>query len=46
MGEVGLGGEVRQISNLKLRLSEASKLGFKSAIVPDNKLNISGLKTD
>jgi DNA repair protein RadA/Sms len=44
MGEVGLGGEVRQISNLKLRLSEASKLGFKSAIVPDNKLNISGLK--
>jgi DNA repair protein RadA/Sms len=34
IGEVGLGGQVRPISQLELRLKEASKLGFKRAIVP------------
>lgn len=33
-GEVGLGGELRAVSQLAKRISEASKLGFKSAIVP------------
>lgn len=34
IGEVGLGGQVRPISQLELRLKEAVKLGFKKAIVP------------
>ncbi len=34
IGEVGLGGELRSVSQLEKRLSEASKLGFKTAIVP------------
>ncbi|MEM8545551.1 MAG: DNA repair protein RadA [Cyanobacteria bacterium P01_H01_bin.119] len=34
IGEVGLGGQVRPVSQLELRLKEASKLGFKKAIVP------------
>lgn len=35
LGEVGLGGEVRNISKLKERLSEAEKLGISKAIIPD-----------
>ena len=34
IGEVGLGGQVRSVSQLELRLKEAQKLGFKRAIVP------------
>ena len=34
MGEVGLGGELRSVSQLEKRLSEISKLGFKTAVVP------------
>ncbi len=34
IGEVGLSGEIRKISNLDARLKEASKLGFKRAVVP------------
>jgi len=34
LGEVGLGGEVRNISKLEQRLAEAEKLGFTKAIVP------------
>ena len=34
IGEVGLGGEIRSVSNLEKRIAEAAKLGFKSAIVP------------
>jgi DNA repair protein RadA/Sms len=33
-GEVGLGGEVRQVSHLERRLAEARRLGFSQAIVP------------
>jgi DNA repair protein RadA/Sms len=33
-GEVGLGGEVRQIGQLDRRLREAARLGFRKAIVP------------
>jgi len=35
IGEVGLTGEVRGISQLEIRLKEASKLGFKTALVPE-----------
>lgn len=34
IGEVGLGGQVRSVSQLELRLREAAKLGFKRAIIP------------
>lgn len=34
LGEVGLAGEVRRVSGLKRRLSEAARLGIKSALVP------------
>ena len=33
-GELGLGGELRQVGQLSRRLGEASRLGFKRAIVP------------
>jgi len=36
IGEIGLTGEVRQISNLPQRISEAEKLGFKQVIIPKN----------
>ena len=34
IGEVGLGGQVRAVSQMELRLKEAAKLGFKRAIIP------------
>ena len=34
IGEVGLAGEVRSVSQIKKRILEAKALGFKSAIVP------------
>lgn len=38
IGEVGLGGELRGVSQLEKRINEAHKLGFKSAIVPKQSL--------
>ncbi|MEM8613070.1 MAG: DNA repair protein RadA [Cyanobacteria bacterium P01_H01_bin.105] len=34
IGEVGLGGQVRPVSQIELRLKEAAKLGFRRALVP------------
>ena len=34
IGEVGLTGEVRSVSNLEKRLKEAEKLGFTTAYIP------------
>jgi DNA repair protein RadA/Sms len=33
-GEVGLGGEVRQVASIERRLAEAARLGFTRAVVP------------
>lgn len=33
-GEIGLAGEVRQVSQPDVRMKEASKLGFKEAVIP------------
>lgn len=41
IGEVGLTGELRTVSFIEKRLKEASKLGFKTAVVP--KANLKGL---
>ncbi|MCT7950315.1 DNA repair protein RadA [Ancylothrix sp. C2] len=38
IGEVGLGGQVRAVSQLELRLREAAKLGFKRAIIPKGQM--------
>jgi len=35
LGEVGLGGEVRNVSRLEQRILEAEKLGFLKAVIPD-----------
>jgi DNA repair protein RadA/Sms len=35
-GEVGLAGELRQVTHAKRRLAEAARLGFRRAIVPAN----------
>ncbi len=35
IGEVGLGGEVRSVSQAELRLAEAAKMGFTCAVVPE-----------
>jgi DNA repair protein RadA/Sms len=34
IGEIGLSGEVRMVSNLEGRLREAQKLGFKNCLIP------------
>ncbi len=34
VGEVGLGGELRQVGRLDFRLAEASRMGFTTAVVP------------
>lgn len=44
LGEVGLGGEVRNVNKLKERLSEATKLGIKKAIIPDINIKFSGIE--
>ena len=36
IGEVGLTGEIRSVSNMNQRLAEVSRLGFKKCIVPRN----------
>ena len=40
VGEVGLAGEVRAIPGAQRRLSEAARLGFRSAIVPRGALEL------
>jgi DNA repair protein RadA/Sms len=44
VGEIGLGGEIRTISQIDKRVLEAKKLGFKRIVVPKN--NLRGLKTN
>jgi DNA repair protein RadA/Sms len=34
IGELGLAGECRAVSNLELRVKEAARLGFRRAIIP------------
>lgn len=39
IGEVGLGGEVRSVTNLEYRLKEAMRMGFVRAVIPKHSLN-------
>ncbi len=38
LGEVGLGGEIRSVANVEMRLHEAQRIGFKTAIIPQHNL--------
>lgn len=42
VGEIGLSGEIRAVTNLEKRIVEAQTLGFKKIIVPDANKDISG----
>jgi len=44
VGEVGLSGELRSVSQIDKRLNEASKLGFKRCLLPAS-MKHSRLKT-
>ena len=38
IGEIGLGGEIRSVSHLDKRVSEADKLGFETIVIPKGNL--------
>jgi len=44
LGEVGLGGEIRQVPRIEQRLSEAEKLGFAKAIIPESEVSAKKIK--
>ncbi len=44
IGEIGLGGEVRSVPKMELRLKEAQRMGFSKVICPKRSLN--GLSKD
>ena len=44
IGEVGLSGEIRNVSQLTKRVKEAEKLGFKTIVVPSTKEKITTTK--
>jgi len=43
VGEVGLGGEIRQVGQTARRLSEAARLGFARAVVPASVPPVAGI---
>ncbi|MDQ4102573.1 MAG: DNA repair protein RadA, partial [Actinomycetota bacterium] len=43
IGEVGLAGEIRQVTGLRRRLAEAARMGFRHALVPGESLPDSAL---
>jgi DNA repair protein RadA/Sms len=44
VGEVGLGGEVRQVVHAARRLAEAARLGYRRAIVPEASPRVDGIQ--
>lgn len=46
IGEVGLSGEVRAVSQIEARLKEGEKLGFRKAIIPANNLKRMSYKSE
>lgn len=46
IGEVGLTGEVRAVSQIEKRIIEAQRLGFKTMVVPLSNLRLLDKKTD
>jgi DNA repair protein RadA/Sms len=46
VGEVGLSGELRAVSQTGIRLAEAHKLGFKRAVIPKMRRKPEGIPSD
>lgn len=46
VGELGLSGELRRVRKLKERLSEAAKLGFQTAVVPEGTARVDDVELD
>lgn len=46
IGEVGLTGEIRAVSQIEKRIMEASRLGFKNCIIPSGNMKSAGLIKD
>ena len=46
MGEVGLAGEIRAVTGIPRRLAEASRLGFRKAVVPAGSLGSGPMPED
>jgi DNA repair protein RadA/Sms len=44
LGEIGLGGEIRQVPQASRRLTEALRLGFRDAIVPLSTPDVPGVR--
>jgi DNA repair protein RadA/Sms len=44
VGEVGLGGEIRQAAQTPRRLAEAARLGFAQAVVPESTPDVEGIR--
>lgn len=44
IGEIGLSGEIRAVTNIEKRINESQKLGFKKAIIPLANGNIENIK--
>ena len=40
IGEIGLSGEIRSVNHLERRIQEASRMGFRRAIVPERSANL------
>ena len=38
-GEIGLGGEVRAVSNIVQRIKEAERMGFEQCLIPAQSFN-------
>ncbi len=45
IGEIGLSGEVRSVNHLERRIQEASRLGFRRAIIPARSANLPASST-
>ncbi len=43
-GELGLGGEVRKVSQMEMRLSEAGKMGFDRVLAPEGSTASGGVR--
>ena len=44
VGEIGLGGELRQAPQVARRLAEAARLGFRAALVPASTPDVAGIR--
>lgn len=42
IGEIGLSGEIRSVSNIEAKINEAAKLGFKKVLAPKSNLPLKG----